>query len=95
MVDVKKMEWRGEKLYYWNARYKGKTAVLSGPFLSAQEAEQTADYVSPVFLAQCPEASNASFGVLQVNSPGVGEGRYNEYMPKSLVGNIAVGMAIN
>ena len=81
-------------VYYWNARYKGKTAVLCGPFLTAVEAEKTADYVSPVFLAQCPEAKDANFGIMRVNAPGCGEGRYNEYLPKHLLGNLAIDTGI-
>ncbi len=95
MTDISKLDWRGQKVYYWNARFQGKTAILSGPFLTAPEAEQTGDYVSPVFLAQCPEAHAASFGVMECNAPGVGDGRYNEYLPRHLVGNIAVGMTLN
>jgi hypothetical protein len=79
-----------EHVYYWNARFKGKTALLAGPFLTPQEAEATADFVSPVFLLQCPEAVNATFGVMQCNAPGAGEGRYNEYLPNNLLGNLAI-----
>ena len=88
-------EWQKQKVYYWNARFNRKTCLLSGPFLSAAEAEATADYVSPILLAQCPEAAQATFGVMECNAPGPGEGRYNEFLPAHLVGSIAVGRSIN
>jgi hypothetical protein len=83
-----------EKVYYWNARLNGKTAVLSGPFLTAAEAEMTADAVSPAFLVDQPEARRASFGVMQVNAPGCGEGRYNHLLPARLLGNLAINTGL-
>ena len=81
-----------EHVYYWNARLGGKTAVLSGPFLTAAEAEATANYVSPPFLIDCPEAKSATFGVMQVKAPGMGEGNYNRFLPYNLLGNLAVAI---
>lgn len=83
-----------KKVYYWNARLGGKTAVLSGPFLTPREAELTADYVSPVWLLQQDEAKHATFGVLEVNAPGMGEGFLNEYLPPHLLGNLAIDTGI-
>jgi hypothetical protein len=77
-------------VYYWNARLWRKTAILAGPFLTAKEAELTADIVSPIFIMQHPEANKATFGVLQVNAPGIGEGDLNHVLPPHLMGNLAV-----
>lgn len=82
------------KVYYWNARLGGKTAVLSGPFLTAAEAEATADIVSPVWLLQEPSAEKATFGVMEVNAPGMGEGFLNDYLPPNLLGNLAIDTGI-
>lgn len=79
-----------EKVYYWNARLNNQTAVLSGPFLTAAEAEATADVVSPRFLNEEPNARNATFGVMEVNAPGCGEGRYNNILPYKLLMTLAV-----
>jgi hypothetical protein len=79
-----------EKVYYWNARLNGKTAVLAGPFLTVEEAEQTADIVSPAFLREQPGAYRASFGVMQCNAPGCGEGRYNNRLPYAMLRNLAI-----
>lgn len=87
--------WRKQKLYYWNARFRGQVALLSGPFLTAADAEATADIVSPVFLQQCPEAANASFGVMECNSPGAGEGINNKYLPHSMFKNVIVGVKLH
>lgn len=78
------------KVYYWNARYQGKTALLSGPFLTAPEAEATADVVSPLFLNECPEARNATFGVMECNAPGPYPGRYNKHLPEAQMGAIMI-----
>jgi hypothetical protein len=93
LFDTAKMQ-MVEKVYYWNARYKGKTAVLSGPFLTAPEAEATADVVSPRFLMECHEAHNATFGVMECKAPGCGEGRYNKILPYNLLGNLAIDTGI-
>jgi hypothetical protein len=66
------------KLYYSNARLGGQTCVLAGPYLTVAEAEATLDIVGPAFLNERPEARMATFGVMQVNVPGCGEGRYNK-----------------
>lgn len=79
-----------KKVYYWNARLKGKVALLSGPFLTAREAEETADIVSPRFITEQPEAINATFGVMQCNAPGIGEGEYNNLLPYNMLGNLAI-----
>ncbi len=78
------------KVYYWNARYKGKTALLSGPFLTAPEAEATADIVSPLFLLECAEAKNATFGVMECNAPGPYPGCYNQNLPDAQKGGIVL-----
>ena len=91
--DASKMQ-MVEKVYYWNARLNGKTAVLAGPFLTAPEAEATADIVSPRFIEDAPEARNATFGVMEVNAPGMGEGRYNNILPHHLLGNLAIDTGI-
>jgi hypothetical protein len=79
-----------QKVYYWNARLGGKTAVLAGPFMTASEAEETANIVSPVFILDEPAAEQASFGVMQVNAPGCGDGRYNNFLPPEIMVNLAV-----
>jgi hypothetical protein len=84
-----------QKVYYWNARLNGKTALLSGPFLTVAEAEATANHVSPAFLIEKPEAAAASFGVMECNWPGAGEGRYNDKLPPELLMAIAVENNLN
>lgn len=83
------------KVYYWNARLNHKTALLSGPFLTAKEAEDTADVVSPIFLQECAEARQATFGVMECKAPGAGEGRYNNHLPAHLIRNLAIAVRYN
>ena len=83
------------KVYYWNARLNHKTALLSGPFLTAKEAEETSNVVSPVFLMECPEARLATFGVMECRAPGAGEGRYNDLLPPQMVRNLAIAVRYN
>lgn len=71
------------KVYYSNARRGGKTMLLCGPFLTAQEAEQTLEIVGPVCVEENPETRLASFGVVQMNAPGDGPGPYNHLLPHS------------
>lgn len=84
-----------QKVYYWNARLNGKTALLSGPFLTANEAEATADIVSPLAILEQPECEKAHFGVMQCNWPGAGEGRFNKDLPPELAMNLAVDNNLN
>ena len=76
------------KVYYWNCRLQGKTALLAGPFLTAGEAEACADIVSPIAIMQHPEAGNATFGVVEMNAPGLGAGELNNFLPKDMLGNM-------
>ena len=76
------------KVYYWNCRLKGQTALLAGPFASAELAEQCADIVSSVCVHYRPETRKASFGVVQMNAPGDGNGIYNEILPQHLMGEL-------
>lgn len=76
------------KVYYWNARLNGQTALLTGPFLTAAEAEKTADIVSPVFILKEPAAKNATFGVVEMNAPGDGPGLLNQYLPPEMLGDM-------
>lgn len=85
----------GVKVYYWNARLNGKTALLSGPFLTASEAEATANTVSPAFILDEPAASNATFGVMECNAPGAGQGVYNHLLPQHLARNLAMPVRLN
>lgn len=62
--------------YYTNARLNGKTALLAGPFSTAQEAEVCIDLVGPIFTAEEPRALAATFGVMSVNKHA-GLGLYN------------------
>lgn len=87
--------YKQQKVYYWNARLDRKVALLAGPFLTASEAEATANTVSPIFINECPEAVSATFGVMQCNAPGAGEGRYNNHLPAHLARNIAVNISLN
>jgi len=89
------INWLPQKLYYWNARLNGKTALLSGPFLTASEAENTADIVSPIFIQEHPEALNATFGVMQCKSPGAGYGINNKYLPHNLFKNVVTFVMLN
>ena len=88
--------WQPQKLYYWNARLNGKVALLSGPFLTASDAEASADIVSPMFLLEQPQARRASFGVMRCNSPGVASSKvlYNNLLPPHLYGRLVIGVQL-
>ena len=75
-------------VYYWNCRLGGKTALLAGPFISAELAQKCADYVGPVVVQENPEAKKATFGVMKCKAPGPGLGDYNKYLPGSLQGEL-------
>lgn len=83
------------KVFYWNARLNGKTALLAGPFLTAKEAEETSNVVSPPFINECPEGLRATFGVVRMRAPGAGEGRYNNLLPAHMARNLAVPVKYN
>jgi hypothetical protein len=76
------------KVYYWNCRLNTMTALIAGPFATAELAEACADYVSPIVVAEKPECRKASFGVVQMNAPGNGPGHYNQYLPQHLMGEL-------
>lgn len=65
-----------DKLYYTNARWNGKTALLAGPFVTPQEAEFCIDLCQPLFEAEDPMGQFCSYGVLEVNKH-IGLGGYN------------------
>ena len=96
MAENTKHLWADQKVYYWNARLNGQTALLAGPFLTAQEAEACADIVSPLFIAEHPKAAYASFGVMRCNSPGVPSEKvlYNKHLPDKLYGKLAIGIRL-
>ena len=77
-----------DKVFYWNCRLNGRTALLAGPFASAELAEQAADFVGPVCIQYRPETRKATFGVVRMNAPGLGMGIYNEILPEKLLGEI-------
>lgn len=79
-----------EKVYYWNCRLNGMTALLAGPFVSAELAEACADLVSSVCVQYRPETHKATFGIVQMNAPGNGPGIYNEILPQSLMDELLI-----
>lgn len=76
------------KVYYWNCRLNSMTALLAGPFLSADLAEQCGDYVGPTCVKDHPETRKASFGVVELKAPGKGMGKYNHLLPEKLQGEL-------
>lgn len=76
------------QVYYWNCRLNGMTALLAGPFVSAQLAEQCGDYVGQTCVEENPETRKASFGVVQLRAPGKGPGKYNFLLPQKLQGEL-------
>ena len=78
------------KVYYWNCRLNGKTALLAGPFLEASDAEACGDYVGEACIKENSEARKASFGVVELKAPGDGPGRYNHLLPMKLQGELLV-----
>ena len=75
-------------VYYWNCRLDDMTALLAGPFATAEIAEQAGQYVSPICVHYRPETHKATFGVMQCLAPGQGGGVYNDTLPKSLMGEL-------
>lgn len=78
------------EVYYWNCRLNSLTALLAGPFATAELAEQCGDYVGPACVDEQPETRKASFGVVQMKAPGDGPGKYNHLLPKELMGEILI-----
>ena len=95
MTEPTKYNFGDQKIYYANARLGGKTALLAGPFITANEAEATLDIVGPAFINEEPLAVSASFGVMQCNIPGPCSGRYNHLLPPELYQNLAIGVPLN
>lgn len=75
-------------VYYWECRLNGMTALLAGPFATADLAEQCAEIVSPICVQYRPETRKASFGVMQCLAPGPHPGFYNEQLPPMLMGEV-------
>jgi len=78
------------KVYYYNCRLNGDTALLAGPFESAELAEKCGEYVGPTTVDEHPEARKATFGVVEMNKPGAGAGFYNYLLPNELIGFILI-----
>ena len=79
-----------QRVYYWNCRLNGMTALLAGPFLEASQAEDCGDYVGPACIEEHPETRKAAFGVVEMNAPGDGPGKYNHLLPPNLAGEILI-----
>jgi sulfite exporter TauE/SafE len=75
------------KLYYTNARYGGKTALLAGPFLTAEEAGHCIDLCGPLAVAFDPMLEKASFGVMEC-SGYAGQGHFNETLAMNGINGI-------
>jgi hypothetical protein len=78
------------RVYYYNCRGGGMTALLAGPFVSAQLAEQCGEYVGPQCVEDHPETKRATFGVVELNAPGNGPGHYNHLLPEALMGELLI-----
>lgn len=76
------------KVYYWNCRLDGRTALLAGPFVNATLAEECGDYVGLACIEENPETRRATFGVVQMNAPGQELGKYNYLLPAKLQGEL-------
>ncbi len=76
------------KVYYWNCRLNSRTALLAGPFFTANLAEQCGEYVGPACVSEHPETRKATFGVVELKAPGNGAGEYNHLLPVKLQGEL-------
>lgn len=79
-------------LYYWECRLNGMTAILAGPFADAETAEKCGNIVGPICVEQQPETRKATFGVMRVNVPGCGLGKYNEILPDDIRGELMIDL---
>ncbi len=95
MVNHTSGNYAGAKVYYGNARRGGKVMLLTGPFLTAREAEATLDLVMPRAVKEHPELALASVGVVELNAPGDGPGPYNDMLPERIMGNLGIGVRLN
>ncbi len=95
MVTHAAGDYGDSKVYYANARLGGKVMLLTGPFLTAKEAEATLDLIGPRVLEENPECRKANFGVVEMKAPGDGPGPYNEMLPLRMLGTLGLGVSLN
>jgi hypothetical protein len=92
MTNIKLMEKAQlySHVFYWNCRLNGRTALLAGPFATAEIAQEAGECVSPICVNYRPETHKATFGVMRCKAPGQGGGVYNDQLPERLIGELLI-----